>query len=102
MERIADKHYLANGAQPKPDEAIAWASETKAKMVDLKFCDLLGSWQHMTMPLRALDASACHWSAGRVDGVVGSFDPRLVGDLVEKEELALRAEVRRVGNARRV
>jgi glutamine synthetase len=58
MERIADKHYLANGAQPKPDEAIAWASETKAKMVDLKFCDLLGSWQHMTMPLRALDASA--------------------------------------------
>jgi glutamine synthetase len=58
MERIAEKHYLANGAQPKPDEAIAWASETKAKMVDLKFCDLLGSWQHMTMPLRALDAAA--------------------------------------------
>jgi glutamine synthetase len=58
MEQIANKHYLANGAQPKPDEAIAWASETKAKMVDLKFCDLLGSWQHMTMPLRALDASA--------------------------------------------
>jgi glutamine synthetase len=57
MERIAEKHYLSNGAQPKPDEAIAWASETKAKMVDLKFCDLLGSWQHMTMPLRALEAS---------------------------------------------
>src|ERR671924_2140729 len=58
MERIAEKHYLANGTQPKPDEAIAWASETKAKMVDLKFCDLLGTWQHMTMPLRALDAAA--------------------------------------------
>ena len=55
---IAEKHYLANGTQPRPDEAIAWASETKAKMVDLKFCDLLGSWQHMTMPLRALDAGA--------------------------------------------
>src|SRR3982750_3653884 len=58
MERIADKHYLANGAQPKPDEAIAWASETKVKMVDLKVCDLLGSWQHMTMPLRALEVSS--------------------------------------------
>jgi glutamine synthetase len=57
MERIAEKHYLANGAQPKPDEAIAWAGETKAKMVDLKFCDLLGSWQHMTMPARALETS---------------------------------------------
>jgi glutamine synthetase len=58
MERIADKHYLANGTQTKPDEAIAWAGETKAKMVDLKFCDLLGSWQHMTMPIRALDVGA--------------------------------------------
>src|SRR5919109_3669446 len=58
MKEIVEKHYLANGTQPKPDEAIAWASETKAKMVDLKFCDLLGTWQHMTMPLRALDAAA--------------------------------------------
>src|SRR5919109_3130552 len=58
MKEIVEKHYLANGTQPKPDEAIAWASETKAKMVDLKFCDLLGTWQHMTMPLRALGASA--------------------------------------------
>jgi glutamine synthetase len=58
MQEIVEKHYLANGTQPKPDEALAWASETNAKMVDLKFCDLLGSWQHMTMPLRALDAAA--------------------------------------------
>jgi glutamine synthetase len=58
MQEIVEKHYLANGTQPKPDEALAWASETKAKMLDLKFCDLLGSWQHMTMPLRALDAGA--------------------------------------------
>lgn len=58
MEQIAEKHYLANGAQPQADEALAWATETKTKMVDLKFCDLLGSWQHMTMPLRALDEAA--------------------------------------------
>jgi glutamine synthetase len=58
VEQIADKHYLANGTQPQADEALAWASETKAKMVDLKFCDLLGSWQHMTMPLWALDEAA--------------------------------------------
>ncbi|MEO8289980.1 MAG: type I glutamate--ammonia ligase [Gaiellaceae bacterium] len=58
MEQIADKQYLANGTQPQADEALAWATETKAKMVDLKFCDLLGSWQHMTMPLRALDEAA--------------------------------------------
>ena len=27
-------------------------------MVDLKFCDLLGTWQHMTLPIRAFDESA--------------------------------------------
>ena len=54
------KHYLANGSETRPDarEAIEWAGETRAKMVDLKFCDLLGTWQHVTLPLAAFDESA--------------------------------------------
>jgi glutamine synthetase len=56
----AAKHYLANGSETRPDarEAIEWAGETRAKMVDLKFCDLLGTWQHVTLPLAAFDESA--------------------------------------------
>ena len=38
---------------PEAEDALAWALETKAQMVDLKFCDLLGRWQHMTMPITA-------------------------------------------------
>src|SRR5919197_2809265 len=54
------RHYLVNGSgeQPQPREAIEWAGETQAQMVDLKFCDLLGAWQHMTLPLSAFDESA--------------------------------------------
>jgi len=54
------KHYLANGGaeKPAPSEALEWAGQTQATMVDLKFCDLLGSWQHMTLPLSAFDESA--------------------------------------------
>ncbi|MFL5970626.1 MAG: type I glutamate--ammonia ligase, partial [Gaiellaceae bacterium] len=54
------KHYLTNGAATAPDarEAIEWARETTAKMVDLKFCDLLGTWQHVTLPISAFDESA--------------------------------------------
>jgi glutamine synthetase len=54
------RHYLVNGSgqQPEPREALAWAGETQAQMVDLKFCDLLGAWQHMTLPLSAFDESA--------------------------------------------
>src|SRR5437870_11414827 len=54
------KHYLTNGQATTPDarEALDWARETTAKLVDLKFCDLLGTWQHVTLPLGAFDESA--------------------------------------------
>ncbi len=60
MSETESKHYLANGDETLPDarEALEWAAETRVSMVDLKFCDLLGTWQHMTLPLRALDAGA--------------------------------------------
>ncbi len=60
MSELESRHYLANGEETKPDarEAIEWATETRAQMVDLKFCDLLGAWQHMTLPLAAFDESA--------------------------------------------
>ena len=54
------KHYLANGAEtaPEPAEALEFTRKTQAKMVDLKFTDLLGSWQHMTLPIAAFDESS--------------------------------------------
>ena len=54
------RHYLVNGGgeQPAPREALEWAGQTQAQMVDLKFCDLVGSWQHVTLPLSAFDESA--------------------------------------------
>jgi len=60
MSELEERHYLTNGGETLPDarEALDWASETRAAMVDLKFCDLLGTWQHMTLPVRAFDESA--------------------------------------------
>jgi glutamine synthetase len=37
-----------------PKEVIAFAEERGAKMVDLKFTDLPGMWQHFTIPLYEL------------------------------------------------
>src|SRR5947207_10722533 len=55
-----EKHYLSNGpdAGTAPAEALEFGRSTQAKMVDLKFTDLLGSWQHMSLPLSAFDESA--------------------------------------------
>jgi glutamine synthetase len=60
MAAAEERHYLANGqeAVPAPRDALEWAEETRASMVDLKFCDLLGRWQHVTLPLAAFGESA--------------------------------------------
>ena len=53
MAELETRHYIANGAEEAPAarEAIEWAGQTQAQLVDLKFCDLLGRWQHMTLPI---------------------------------------------------
>src|SRR3970040_1067842 len=60
MSELEERHSRTNGGETLPDarEALEWAGETRAAMVDLKFCDRLGSWQHMTLPVRAFDESA--------------------------------------------
>jgi len=39
-------------------EALELAEKHGAKMVDLKFCDFLGMWQHFSVPIRCLDESS--------------------------------------------
>src|SRR5882672_464658 len=39
---------------PKPDDVIAYARDKKAAMVDFKFVDFLGLWQHFSVPLAEL------------------------------------------------
>src|ERR671922_133952 len=53
---------------PAAREALDWAGQTRAEMVDLKFCDLLGTWQHVTLPIAAFDESAFDEGLG-FDGV---------------------------------
>ena len=76
MTEIAYGSYLARpDASRSPRTPSSWALETKAKMVDLKFTDLLGTWQHVTLPLRALDEDAFD-GGPRLRRLV---DPRLAG-----------------------
>jgi hypothetical protein len=43
MSDITERHYLQNGSETLPDarEALEWASETRAAMVDLKLSSIL-------------------------------------------------------------
>ena len=50
------RHYLEGEVDPRT--ALEWSRETSAVMVDLKFCDLLGTWQHVSLPVAGFDESA--------------------------------------------
>src|SRR5258708_37320308 len=50
------RHCLDGDVEPRA--ALEWSRETSAAMVDLKFCDLLGTWQHVTLPVGSFDESA--------------------------------------------
>src|SRR5262245_30579339 len=53
------REFLAeNGSRPQAADALTWAVETQTQLVDLKFCDLLGAWQHVTVPISAFDVSS--------------------------------------------
>ena len=56
MSELEARHYIGQAAAGH--EALTWAQETRAAMVDLKFCDLLGTWQHVSLPISGFDESA--------------------------------------------
>jgi glutamine synthetase len=51
----SDHTAAAAGAQ-SASEVLEFAAERGVQMVDLKFVDLPGTWQHMTLPIGALDS----------------------------------------------
>ncbi len=54
----------SSGSEPlTPAAFFEYARKVEAEMVDLKFCDLLGTWQHCTFPVDEWDESTF------VDGV---------------------------------
>ena len=50
------RHYLEGDVEPRA--ALEWSRETSAVMVDLKFCDLLGTWQHVSLPVAGFSEDA--------------------------------------------
>ena len=39
----------------KPKEFFDFVKKNKAEMIDLKFCDMLGTWQHCSYPIDNFD-----------------------------------------------
>jgi glutamine synthetase len=55
MSKVKHKHGSAIAGATSASEAMDFAKDQHVEMVDLKFVDLPGTWQHMSLPLDALD-----------------------------------------------
>ena len=73
-----------------PKDFFAYAEKHGAKMIDLKFCDLLGTWQHCSFPTDTWDeqtftdgvgfdgSSIRGWQAINVSDMLAIPDPSTV------------------------
>jgi glutamine synthetase len=55
MSTIESESTAASAGAQTAAEVLEFAASREVEMVDLKFIDLPGTWQHMTLPLAALD-----------------------------------------------
>jgi len=74
------KTAAEKGTAPSPADVIRRAREAGVQVVDVKFCDLPGTWQHFSLPLKELSESNVQRRA-RVRRVV---DPAVPGDQRER------------------
>lgn len=54
MSLLNSSRFKPFGETVTPAEVFKYAREVGADMLDLKFCDMLGSWQHCTYPIEEL------------------------------------------------
>ena len=47
-----------------PKSVIELAKKSGAKMIDIKFVDTFGTWQHFSCPIRELTRGGLHRRAG--------------------------------------
>ncbi|NPA90449.1 MAG: type I glutamate--ammonia ligase [Chloroflexi bacterium] len=65
-----------------PEDVIRLANETGVKMVDLRFTDLFGTWQHFTLPVRELTEELFEEGAGFDGSSIRGFQSIEESDMI--------------------
>ena len=65
-----------------PKEAIKFAKDKKAACVDLKFLDLLGTWQHFTIPMTELHEGLFEEGSGFDGSSIRGWQPINASDML--------------------
>jgi len=66
----------------KPDQVLAFAKENKVKMVDIRFMDFPGIWQHFSVPLTELEESSFDDGFGFDGSSIRGWQPINASDML--------------------
>jgi glutamine synthetase len=72
----------AETTDPDPSQVLAMARAHGVRMVDFKFTDLPGTWQHVTLSLNALDESAFEEGLGFDGSSIRGFQEIAESDMI--------------------
>src|SRR5436309_15017183 len=73
---------FAAGREPQPRDVLALAQEHGVRMVDFKFTDLRGTWQHLGLSIHALDEDAFSEGLGFDGSSIRGFQEIAESDMV--------------------
>ena len=69
-------------ATQTPKDVLKFAKDNKVEAVDLKFCDLLGTWQHFTIPTSELNEELFEEGSGLDGSSIRGWQPINASDML--------------------
>ncbi len=69
-------------SRPEPSDALAWARDAGIRQVDVRFVDLVGGWQHFTMPIHKVTSEAIEEGFGFDGSSIRGFQKIHESDMV--------------------
>jgi glutamine synthetase len=73
---------FASGEQIEPKHVLAMAEEHEVRMVDFKFTDLPGTWQHLGLSIRALEEDSFEEGLGFDGSSIRGFQEIAESDMI--------------------
>ena len=82
MKALATQIDAQGAIRPDPEDTLEWARDAGIRQVDVKFVDLVGGWQHFSVPLHKVSESTLEEGFGFDGSSIRGFQKIHESDMV--------------------
>ena len=79
---MTTEEISAASVRPDPEDALLWARDAGIRQLDVKFADLVGGWQHFSIPLQKVTRAALEEGIGFDGSSIRGFQKIHESDMV--------------------